>query len=130
MSAFYEGLRAEVDQLLAELGRDIIFQRYTYVNDLVEGTSVPTLMASQTLKAAVIPASGGTLEAFDVRFMDGAADDTNVRFAVVSAEGATFTPGPKDYALFDGLRWNVMGCTPLNVDGTAVIYSVGFRLPS
>ena len=130
MSVFYDELRRDANELLAELGRPIIFKRYTYVNDLVEGTSVPTLSASQTLNAAVLPASGGTLEAFDVRFMDGAQDDTNVRFAVVSAEGSTFTPGPKDKVDMDGLVWNVMGCTPLNVDGTAVIFSVGLRLPS
>jgi tetrahydromethanopterin S-methyltransferase subunit D len=130
MASLYEDLRLEVDALLADLGRPITFNRYTYVNDLVQGTSVPTLAFTQTLKAALLPASGGTLEAFDVRFMTGVEDDTNVRFAIVSAEGFVFVPGPKDKAVFDGVVWNVMGCTPLNVNGTAVIFSVGFRLPS
>jgi hypothetical protein len=141
MSAFYAELRAQAGQLLAELGRPIRFRRYESVNDLVEGTSVPTLIAEQTLSGATLPASAGTLEAFDVRFMDNVQDDSNVRFAIVSAEGAAFTPGPKDMAelgsvqedgtvVFDGKSWHVMGCTPLDVDGVSVIYNIGFRLPS
>ncbi len=130
MSVFYEELRLTVDELLAELGRQIVFNRYTYVNDFVEGTSVPTLSETQSLWSAVVPASSDTLEAFDVKFMSSAQDDINVRFAIVSAEGTTFVPGPKDKAVFDGLTWDVVGNTPLNVDGTAVIFSVGFRLAS
>lgn len=127
MSAFYEQLRAEAGQLLADLGRPITFQRSTFEVDLVSGTSFPTVSAEQTLNAAVVPASSGTLEAFDVRFMPGIADALHLRFAIVSALGATFMPGPNDRAIFDGHTWEVLGCTPLDVDGTPVTYNVGFR---
>jgi hypothetical protein len=30
----------------------------------------------------------------------------------------------------DGLEWQVLGCTPLNVDGlTDILFSVGFKRP-
>jgi hypothetical protein len=112
--------------------RDVTFRRYTNVSSLVQGTTNRALAASVTLPGLVLPASGGTLEAFDVRFMQDVQDAANVRFAIFAADGASFRPGPKDVAdLYgDGREWLVMGNTPLNVDGnTDLLYSVGFRLP-
>lgn len=130
MSAFYEEMRALADELLTEFGRPVTLRRFAAnQNDLVEGTVGRTIVLSQTLNAAILPASGGTVEAFDVRFFDGLNASLNLRFAIISAEGATFMPQPNDEATFEGRDWQVMGCTPLNVDGTAVIYSVGFRGP-
>lgn len=131
MSLFYEEMRAIADGLLLEFGRPITVTRYQETVDKVASSTVKALLASQTLNGAVLPASQGTLEAFDVRFMEGLLTETNVRFCILSAEGSTFTPEPNDYVEgLDGKTWNVLGCTPLNVDGTAVIYSVGLRLPS
>lgn len=141
MSALYEQIRADVDQLLAELGRPIRFRRYTYVVDLVEGTSVPTLSSEQVLSAATVPPTGNMLTDLGVTFMSDVQADTQVRFALVSAEGALFAPGPKDKvelgqyaadgsAAFDGRVWDMIGCSPLDIDGTAVFFAIGFRLPS
>jgi hypothetical protein len=127
MSALYEGMRAEVDQLLAELGRPVKFQRFTYINDLVEGTSVPSLQAEQELNTATLPATVDILKNFEVKYMDGVEDKAMHRFALVSAEGAVFAPEPKDSAVFDGKTWEVIGSTAIDVDGTAVVYGVGLR---
>lgn len=136
MSIFYEDTRALADSLLSEFGRDITFIRYDKAAavDPLEGTVSRVVLLTQTLRCAVIPASGGTLEAFDVRFMSDVADSTDVRFAICSAlqsngAPALFMPEPTDEATFDGRTWLVMGNTPLNVDGTPVIFSIGFRGP-
>lgn len=136
MSAFYEALAAEAKALIQELGRPITFLRYAkgQPGDLLEGTVTRTEIGRTVLSGAVVPASGGTLEAFDVRFMDGAMTAGDVRFALVStlqADGsaAGFQPGPGDEAEFEGRTWLVMGNTPVNVDGTPVVFSIGFRGP-
>ncbi len=128
MSAFYEEMAAVAEELLQEFGRDITVTRYgPGTSDLVTGKVERPTQLSQTLRAAVLPASQGTIQAFDVRFMDNVLASENLRFAVMSTVGSTFMPEPTDEAQFDGSTWAVLGCTPLNVDGTAVIYSVGFR---
>lgn len=134
MSAFYEEQRANAQALLAEFGRDITFIRYQATNNLVAGTTARVETGRVILKAAVLPASGGTLEAFDVRFFEGVNATANVRFAIVAAQDvignpASIQPAPNDVAEFDGVTWLVMGNTPLNVDGTAVLFSIGFRQP-
>lgn len=137
MSApIYLEARVLADQLLGEFGRDVVFRRLqrTGAADLVTGLVTRTVLAVQTLKVAILPASGGTLEAFDVRFMANVPAATDVRFGVCStllADGspALFSPEPGDEAEFDGRTWQIMGNTPLNVDGTPVIFSVGFRGP-
>lgn len=130
----YDELRVTAEAMLDEFGRDITYIRYTKGGDLVGGTASRAIEMQTTLKSAVVPASGGTLEAFDVRFFEGISAATDVRFAIVATlqpDGtpAAFMPSPGDEATFDGRTWLVMGNTPLNVDGTPVTYSIGFRGP-
>lgn len=129
MSFDYVGIRAEAQAILADFGFAMTINRYSYVSDPVAGTVVKTLQATQTLTAVILPASKGTLEAFDVRFMSDVLESTDVRFGILAAEGAVFQPEPKDEAVFFGATWDIMGCTPLNVAGTALTYSVGFKKP-
>lgn len=130
MSAFYDELRADVDEILAELGQIVEFRQYTYVTDLVEGTSVPSVSASQELRAAIVPATNNLLKDFEVKFMDGIQDSLETCFAIVGAEGYTFAPSPKDKCMIGTRLWDVIGCSPLNVDGTAVLFGVGFLMPA
>lgn len=128
MSKFYEQMRAKADVLLAKYGRAVTFTRWTDTNNDVAGTVGRVASQVQTLKAATLPASSGTLEAFDVRFMPDVQDGQDLRFMVCGAEGSTFRPEPKDTVNYgDGVEWQVLGNTPLSVDGTDVIYSIGTR---
>lgn len=128
MSAFYDEMAQVAQELLAEFGRDIeIFRDTGSVRNKVTGAVTPGSELRQQVKAAILPASQGTVEAFDVRFMSDVSADLNLRFAIVSTINSTFMPKPGDRAVFDGVSWQVLGCTPINVDGTPVIYSVGFR---
>lgn len=129
MSAFYEQLRAEAGQLLADLGCDMVVKRYMYEANLVEGTSYPVLQSQQTLKGITLPTAGETIAAFDVSFMDGVKDLAKVRLALMSAEGAEFSPAPKDTILLGSTLWTVFGCTALDLDGTELLYTVGLDSP-
>lgn len=126
MSDFYTRMRAKANELLTKFGRQVTFTRWGEVRDEVVGTVTASALTTQTLRAATLPASSGTLEAFDVRFMPDVADGRELRFMVCAAEGATFRPEPKDTVDFgDGVQWRVLGNTPLSVDGTDIIYSIG-----
>lgn len=134
MSAFYEALAEEARALLTELGQPITFKRYGKGGDLVAGTAIRALLLETQLSVAIVPASGGTVEAFDVRFMSDVKAGTDVRFGICSTltpQGAVpaFQPGPGDVAEFEGREWDVMGNTPVNVDGTPVVWSIGFKGP-
>jgi hypothetical protein len=135
MSLFYEDLASEASELIKEFGRPIVFRRTTGATvDPLASTVTGGTVVETTLSGTVIPASAGTLEAFDVRFMSDVQAGTDVRFAIVSVldingAPAAFQPGPGDEAIFAGRTWQLMGNTPLNVDGTPVIYSIGFKGP-
>ncbi len=129
--AVYDEVVADVAEVLAELGRSVTYNRYTVVNDLVAGTSVPTLSLTQPLSSAILPWSGSGMnfEGMDVSWMDNVQDATEKRLALVTASGATFVPSPKDVAVFGGNTWNIAGCTPINVNGTDIVFIVGLVLP-
>ena len=50
-----------------------------------------------------------------------------VRYAIISVVGRVFEPEAGDTTVFDGRNWRFLGCTPLNVDGTPVIYMAGLQ---
>lgn len=134
MSGLFLQMAADIREAFKEdlEARDVTFRRYSSTPNLVEGTAANVLQTSMVLPGLFLPASAGTVEAFDVRFMDGVVDATNLRFAIFAAEGAAFRPGPKDRAVLyaDGREWFILGNTPINVDGvTDIVYSMGFRLP-
>lgn len=124
----YAAIREEAKAILEEFGNSMTVKRYADSADPVAGTVNRVLSQQQSLTAVILPASQGTLEAFDVRFMSDVLEGTDVRFAIMSASGSSFTPGPKDVVEFweDG-QWQVMGCTPLNAAGIPVIFSVGLK---
>ena len=127
----YTAIAEEARAILAEFGNPLVMNRFTDNANPVTGESNRVLAVSQTLIGAILPASQGTLEAFDVRFLSGdILASKDVRFCIFSAVGSTFVPAPMDEVEFDGSVWQVMGCTPLNVTGSdPVIFSVGFQRP-
>ncbi len=125
----YVGICNDAKAIIDEFGFRMKIRRFAYVTDKLAGTVDRGVPQEQELSAVILPASQGTLEAFDVRFMNDVLESTDVRFTIISAVGATFTPAPKDEVEYwDGV-WNVMGCTPLNVAGIPLIYSVGLKKP-
>lgn len=131
MSEFYDELAADALELLEELGRPVSYSRFTGTVDFVSGSATPVLFATQELFTAVLPASmnfnSRSMAGLDINFMDGLAISIDVRLALVAALGAVFTPLPGDRAAFDSRDWHVLGCTPIDVDGTPVVYVVGLE---
>lgn len=129
MAFDYAAIAAEARALIEEFGSTAVVNRLADSANVVAGTVSRVVSQTQNLPAVVLPASGGTLEAFDVRFMEDVKDSTDVRFCIMAAWQATFQPEPKDEVTLLGEVWQVMGCTPLNVNGVALIYSVGLKRP-
>jgi hypothetical protein len=130
MSTFYSDLATEVDGLLAALGTPVVYQRNAYTVDIVEGTSVPSVAAQQSLNTLFIPKTEKGVENLDISFMDGVLDTFEKKIALVSTVGATFRPEPKDEVMLKGLAWQVVGCTPIDpTDEQPVLFVVGLVKP-
>lgn len=126
----YAAFRDEMESVIGEFGFTMSVKRFEDVVDKVEGTVSRVESQVQELRAVILPVNLTTIQALDARWMTDVLDDTNVRFCLMSASGATFMPRPKDVVEYWDGRKQVIGCTPVNVAGTAVIYAVGLKAPS
>jgi hypothetical protein len=124
--SIYTTSAATVDRLFgaSRFGQSIVLNRYTDVVDLVTGEVVSTVSATATVNGIVLPASAGTIEAFDNRLANGTLVDKTLRFVKLSPVGG-FEPLPHDELVFGGRSWEVLGCTPVNPAGTPVVYGLG-----
>jgi hypothetical protein len=76
-----------------------------------------------------VPASGGTVQAFDDRMREDYVKG-RLRFflcAAVQTDGSAldFIPSAGDIIIFEGSKWEISGNTPLNPAGTPVLHSFG-----
>lgn len=110
--------------LIRKFGQKIPIARYTKNADPVTLTETETVAASGNLDAVVLPASKGTIEAFDNRIME-ALTQGKLRFMIAAARNAPLAPAPNDVVQFEGYYWAVLGSTPLAPAGVPVIYKLG-----
>lgn len=99
---------------------------YRLVNtvDPVAGSATVTATGFN-LTAVVLPASKGTVEAFDIRLTEELIQG-NLRFVIAASKGALFTPNGADILSYQGKYWLLMGCTPLDPDGSGpIIFKFG-----
>lgn len=75
----------------------------------------------------VLPASKGTIQAFDNRVKSGELVDEKLRFVIIAAKGLPFEPKSGDRLTFDDADWIALGCTPLNPTGIPIYYGLGVR---
>lgn len=80
--------------------------------------------------AVILPASQGTVQAFDQRFVSGTLIESTLRALLIAALGMEHEPKPGDKVTFpDGATGTLIGCTPLNPDGAnAIIYQATTQL--
>lgn len=78
----------------------------------------------------ILQASQGTVEAFDVRLVNGTLIESTLRSLLIAAHGMTHEPGPGDTVTFpDGREGTLLGCTPFNPDGTnPILYQATAQL--
>lgn len=116
-------------ELIREFGKQITLRTVAGAYDPASGVFT-SANSDSTLDVVFIPASKGTIEAFDDR-LKGEYMRGNVRFLLAAASSASAVPKPADVLIFDSETWSVMGVTPLKPAETAVIYKIGCtRAPS
>jgi hypothetical protein len=123
----YTALASTAARLIREAGFKLTLARPvagTYNPVVGAGTGSTTLTG--VFDAATLPASKGTVEAFDDRLKQEVIKG-NVRFFILAAATAPFVPEPGDQIpSYQGKAWSILGCTPLEPNGTtALIYKIG-----
>lgn len=127
MATIYERMQATALRLIAKYGRTVQFTRnedgeYNPGNGTVGEDDQP-----EDATVVVLPASGGTVEAFDIKFDSGTLIESNIRALVIAAKDLPWMPKPGDKAAFDGDTWTFIGCTPINPAGTPIVYKASVR---
>lgn len=127
MSDLYASMSATALRLLTNYGRTIQLSRTVDGEyDPETGQSGGTT-ESQDATVVILPASNGTVQAFDIRFENGTLIEQNLRALTIAAKDLTWVPVSGDKATFDGSEWTFIGCTPINPAGTPIVYKAAVR---
>lgn len=124
MSQFYDRMAATALRLIEQFGqtitlRDIVPGEY----DPVTGQETGEVTRTQAVKAMVLPASKGTVEAFDTKFINDTLIESNLRALKIAAASCEWPPSPGCKVTFDGHDWTMIGVTETSPDGTDLVYS-------
>lgn len=119
MNVLYVKARATALRLIKKNGASFSLYRFTNTVDAVAG-SAAVVANRGTVYAVVLPASKGTIEAFDNRYADELISG-KIRFAICAAKGATLTPIAGDVMSYSDEYWQIMGSTPLDPDQSGAI---------
>ncbi|MEO0497939.1 MAG: hypothetical protein AAF141_11335 [Pseudomonadota bacterium] len=120
--SFYPNLQQTSSRLIKQFGQSLTVTRGSGPFDPATGTTNAAAAVTFTINAVVLPASQGTIEAFDNRLTEQYRDKS-VRFLNVAADSQE--PESGDQVALDGANWRVLGVTPLNPAGTALLYRMG-----
>lgn len=132
MAFDYQKSAATALKLLKQFGRKAVIRRPSTGRgeyDPVEGKfAEPEGDELQgEFDLVVLPASKGTIEAFDNRLEEGLTAAA-MRYLIIAAASAPFEPQAMDVVAIDGAEWIFMGCTPLDpAGGSPVIYKAGVK---
>jgi hypothetical protein len=137
----YARAQATADRLLAKFGsnkgdapRKIRIKRLIPGDGPSHNPGAPTAVEYEA-SAVVMPASKGTIEAFDNRYQGGSLIDEKLRYVMmspfmtrISEEGpASIEPKSGDVLTFDSYDWTVIGSTPLSPAGVPVLFPMGVK---
>ncbi|MCW8158977.1 hypothetical protein D7243_22685 [Stutzerimonas stutzeri] len=124
MSAFYDEMAGLAAEMIAEFGQVLTLRREVEASyDPATGQMQPGATEEQPITALVRPASKGTVEAFDNKLVNGTLIESNIRALKIVADGLLWPPGPGCVVEYEGHEWKMLGATPTNPAGTALIYS-------
>lgn len=130
----YAESAADALELLQEFGSQIVLKRAVPGTGPAHNPGPPTWVTYSAF-AAILPASKGTIEAFDNRLEGGTLIEEKLRFVLMATEitrtseegPATIEPQALDVLTFQGRDWTVLGQTPLNPAGVPVLYRMGVK---
>jgi hypothetical protein len=124
--SFYGDLQKVTYDSIKPFGRFLVFTRPVVASvSVTGGTVTPGTALTTTGCSIVLPASKGTVEAFDNRLAEKEVAGRELRYLKVAAFGMTFIPKSLDKVTFDGKTWLVLGCTPINPAGVPLVYGIG-----
>ena len=122
--ALYQRMAETALRLIEAKGQQLVLKRATGSSyDPRTDTDIPGEELTQPIQCVVLPASKGTLEAFDNRVESGTLIEQNLRALKIAAKGLLFEPKAGDYLDFEDSRWKVLGSTPLNPAGIPLVYN-------
>lgn len=125
--AFYDEMADMALEMLAEFGQTIQLCRTVGGDyDPDTGTSGGST-ETQDATVVILPASNGTVQAFDIRYENGTLIEQNLRALTIAAKDLAWVPISGDKATFDGSDWTFIGCTPVNPAGTSVVYKAAVK---
>jgi hypothetical protein len=88
-----------------------------------------TVQQQTTSHGVVLPASNGTIEAFDNRALSDPNRRRKFRFVLLAGKGLVFAPESGDILKTAEGFYSVLGSTPLNPDGGGnILFNVGCSL--
>ena len=122
----YQRAQATALRLIANFGTSMPLIRLNTEYDPVTGQNFNESIQISEATVVSLPASSGTVQAFDDRYLDDLKNG-RIRFFYVAAAGLKFEPSPGDHFFFEGQTWDIAGATPLNPAGTPVLYTIGGR---
>lgn len=128
--SIYDRQIALADRLITEKGMPITIRR----KDSDSGTSAPDLINGDTISytdyqcyAVKLPATGGKVQAFDIRAIDPNLTINEIAFYLTKAKDLPITPRSGDCLVINGVEKNILGNTPLEPDGTPIIHKMSVR---
>lgn len=116
-------------ELLTEFGQTVpLVRKSAGTFDPATGGLTGQTDTTQNVVLASLPASGGTVQAFDDRLRQDLIKG-RLRFFIMSAiladgSAVTFEPKAGDLLTFEGKKWELAGATPLNPAGTPVVFNI------
>tara|TARA_R110000803_G_scaffold19510_9_gene51002 strand:+ start:88 stop:570 length:483 start_codon:yes stop_codon:yes gene_type:complete len=122
----YQNAAKTALRLIDQFGQSIQIVRVSGDYDPVTGTATNETLQVTTAVVVSLPASGGTVQAFDNKFKEDLKKG-KIRFFYIAAKGLGFEPEAGDLLLFEGGVWDIGGGTPLNPAGVPVLFAVGCR---
>ena len=124
MNAFYDEMADVALELIEEFGQEIVISRTTAGEyDPVTGIGGGSITETQTVLALVLPASKGTVEAFDQKLVSGTLVESNLRALKIAAKSCTWAPSPGCKVTLYGHDWSMIGVTESNPAGIPLVYS-------
>ena len=123
----YTAAETTAARLIDKFGETVNLLRYDATYDPVTGQTSSEVSQITEATLVSLPASNGTVEPFDNQ-MKEAFIQGKLRFFIVAAKNLSFLPLPGDYISFESALWEIIGSTPLNPAGTALIFRVGAQL--
>lgn len=127
---FYSGLQNVASKLIQSKGKQITISRTTgATSNLGTGDFAGGSPTTQTVYAVVLPASGGKVQALDLRYKIGELTYQKLNYFIVAGLDLDFIPSPDDEVTIGSENWYVLGVTPLNPNnGVGIIYEVAIRI--